>query len=270
MPGDPELLPVFAARRPVDMHLPMTWGDLVSVSTLTPGAAAYLDAAVRARLTILVTGEARTGRTIMLNVLGAATSDSFDNTYAIERLHYLTFHQLLPFASSVQTTPVVDASGDRTPVRELVRHLVKMQAERIVADDVIEDAPLEVWELVRRCHGSMFSLAAPDPRTALGRLVDLVSNQSHPDVDARRTFGREVTNEVDLVVHMTQPSDTGAARVGEIFEVDFSDAGFVAGQVLYERSRKGELFWRDRVPARTSIAISEGVPHLLRIRDPED
>ena len=69
---------------------------------------------------------------------------------------------------------------------------------------------------------------------------------------------------------MTQPSDTGAARVGEIFEVDFSDAGFVAGQVLYERSRKGELFWRDRVPARTSIAISEGVPHLLRIRDPED
>jgi len=165
---------------------------------------------------------------------------------------------------------MVDASGDTTPVRELVRHLAKMQVERVVADDVVEDAPLEIWELVRRCHGSMFSLVAPDPRTALARLVDLVSNHSHPDVDARRTFGREVTNEVDLVVHMTQPSETGAARVGEIFEVDYSDAGFLAGQLLFERDRKGELFWRERVPTRTTITISEGVPQLSRIRDQED
>jgi pilus assembly protein CpaF len=135
MPGDPQLLPVFAARQPVDMHLPMTWGDLVSVSTLTRSAAAYLDAAVRARLTILVTGEPHTGRTIMLNVLGAATSDSNDCTYAIERLHYLTFYELLPFATSIQTAPVVDATGDTTRVRDLVRHLVKMQAERIIAND---------------------------------------------------------------------------------------------------------------------------------------
>jgi hypothetical protein len=69
----PELLPAFASRHPVEMYLPVTWGDLVSVDTLTPGAAAYLDAAVRRHLTIAVTRQPDMDRTITLNVPGRIT-----------------------------------------------------------------------------------------------------------------------------------------------------------------------------------------------------
>jgi len=47
-------------------------GDLVVLGTLTPAAAAFLDASVRAGLSIVVSGGTQAGKTTMLNCLSAA------------------------------------------------------------------------------------------------------------------------------------------------------------------------------------------------------
>ncbi len=46
--------------------------DLIDLGTLTPGAAAFLDASVRAGLSIVVSGGTQAGKTTMLNCLSAS------------------------------------------------------------------------------------------------------------------------------------------------------------------------------------------------------
>ena len=57
---------------PPAAELPLTWGKLIGRDFLSESAALFLDSAVRAGQTILVSGPRGSGGTSLLNVLGMA------------------------------------------------------------------------------------------------------------------------------------------------------------------------------------------------------
>ena len=68
-------------------------GDLVDLGTLTPQAAEFLDASVRAGLSVLVSGGTQAGKTTLLNCL-AASIPGRERVVSCEEVFELRFAQV--------------------------------------------------------------------------------------------------------------------------------------------------------------------------------
>jgi len=165
-------------------ELPLTWGKLIGRNFLSEPAALFLDSAVRAGQTILVSGPQGSGRTGLLNVLGMATGYSTDRVIAVERDFQLTFPRLLADAFSLRTSGV-----EQHVVEQMLRQMPHHRPERFVVDDVVDDFAWQVWEsLVSRCPGSAVSITAGgSPRGAGTLRRALGTSGGHAGAYARLT-----------------------------------------------------------------------------------
>src|SRR5947208_12505455 len=109
--------------------------DLVALGTLNDQAAAFLKAAVAAKVNIIVSGGGSSGKTTTTNALGRAIPD-YERVVTIEDLPELRLCPQLPKCSALYTRrPNIEGKG-RLTIEDLIPWALRMCADRIVVGEI--------------------------------------------------------------------------------------------------------------------------------------
>jgi pilus assembly protein CpaF len=238
-----------------------TPADLVAAGTWTEDLRALLGAAVRERLTVLVSGGTGSGKTTTLNALSSFIPTG-ERIVTIEDTAELQLQQ--PHVVRLEARPAnVEGRGEVT-VRKLVRNALRMRPDRIVVGEVRGGEALDMLAAMSSGHdGSLCTVHAGSPEEALRR-VETLALMGGIDLphDAIR---EQVAGAIDLVVHQARLPD-GARQVVSVAEV-VRIAGGAATRELFAM-RAGRPRWR--VPSRAPIGSAPSAAALLsRLAAPE-
>ena len=111
---------------------PFTVDDLVRFGTVTPEMAEFLEACVKARLNIVISGGTGSGKTTLLNVLSSFIPDD-ERIVTIEDAAELQLRQ--EHVVALETRPSNIEGKGAIPIRELVRNALRMRPDRIVVGE---------------------------------------------------------------------------------------------------------------------------------------
>jgi pilus assembly protein CpaF len=235
---------------------PFTAKDLVDFGTLTPQLVHFLDACVRGRLNILVSGGTGAGKTTMLNVLSAFLPED-ERIITIEDSAELRLQQ--PHVVSLEFRPPnIEGEGEVT-IRDLVRNALRMRPDRIVVGEVRGGETLDMLQAMNTGHdGSISTIHANSPRDVLSRLETLAL-MAGMDLTVR-ALREQVAAAIDLVVHVARLQD-GVRRVTNVTEVVGMEGDTVTMQDLFLFHVEGGIDERGRV--RGGLASTGLRPHFL-------
>ncbi|SEJ32823.1 CpaF family protein [Demequina mangrovi] len=187
--------------------------DLVALGTLTPAAARFLAAAVRAGLTVLVSGGTQAGKTTTLSALAGAIP-ARERVITCEEV----FELALPLRDVVALQcrqPSLEGTGEIT-LRRLVKEALRMRPDRIVVGEVREAEALDLLIALNAGLPGLSTVHANSARDALAKMctLPLLAGDNVSD----RFVVPAVASAVDLVVHVGLDAD-GTRRVREILGV---------------------------------------------------
>ena len=187
--------------------------DLVELGSLTPTAAAFLEASVRAGLNILVAGGTQAGKTTLLNCLAAAIPGG-DRVVSAEEVFELRFPH--PDWVPMQTRQSGLEGTGEIRLRELVKESLRMRPSRIIVGEVRAEECLDLLLALNAGLPGMCTIHANSAREALVKMCTLPLLVGE-NISARFVVPT-VAASVDLVVHLGI-DESGVRRVNEIVAV---------------------------------------------------
>jgi pilus assembly protein CpaF len=193
---------------------PLTVADLVEKGSLSPSMVTLLEAAVRARLSVLISGGTGTGKTTLLNVLSSFIPGD-ERIVTIEDAVELQLQQEHVVRLEARP-PNIEGRGEIT-IRDLVRNALRMRPDRIIVGEVRGAESLDMLQAMNTGHeGSMSTLHANTPRDAISRLETMVL-MAGMDLPLR-AIREQISSAVDIILHLTRLRD-GTRRVTHVTEV---------------------------------------------------
>jgi pilus assembly protein CpaF len=202
--------------------------DLVSFGTVTRSVAGLLQACVKGRLNILVSGGTGAGKTTTLNVLSGFIPGD-ERVVTIEDAAELQLHQehVLRLESR---PPNIEGRGE-VKIRDLVRNALRMRPDRIVVGEIRDAAALDMLQAMNTGHdGSICTVHANAPRDVLARVETMVL-MAGMDLPVR-AIREQVSAAIDLIVHQQRFRD-GSRRVTHITEVVGMEGEIITLQDLF-------------------------------------
>jgi pilus assembly protein CpaF len=213
---------------------PLKVRDLLEKGSITQEPLAFLAAAVRARLNVLVSGGTGTGKTTMLNALSAFIPDD-ERIITIEDSAELRLQQR--HVVRLETRPPNIEGEGEIVARDLVRNSLRMRPDRIIVGEVRGGEVLDMLQAMNTGHeGSMTTVHANSPRDAMGRLESMVGMSGVPMTEAaiRQTIARAL----NLIVQLSRGSD-GRRRVVSIAEITGMEGPTVTMQEIFRFEQRG-------------------------------
>ncbi|MFS3128085.1 CpaF family protein [Nocardioides sp. Bht2] len=205
--------------------------DLVELGTLTPAAARFLEAAVRAGLNILVSGGTQCGKTTLLNTLAGAIAGG-ERVISAEEVFELRFAH--PDWVALQTRQAGLEGTGEVRLRDLVKESLRMRPSRIIVGEVRAAECLDLLLALNAGVPGMCTLHANSAREALVKMCTLPLLAGE-NISAGFVVPT-VAASVDLVVQVGL-TPSGRREVVEILGVP----GRVEGSVIETES----IFLRD-------------------------
>ena len=188
--------------------------DFLRTGTLTPYMARFLEAAVQAKLNIIICGGTGSGKTTLLNTLSSFIGND-ERIITIEDAAELRLHQ--DHVISLETRLVNYEGTGAITIRDLVINSLRMRPDRIIVGEVRGKEAFDMLQAMNTGHdGSLTTMHANSPYDALNRLETMVlmSGMEIP-IKAIREY---IENAIDLVVNITRLSD-GRRKVTSICEL---------------------------------------------------
>ncbi len=220
---------------------PFTDEDLITFGTMTRATRDLLEACVRGRLNVLISGGTGSGKTTTLNVLsGFIPSD--ERIVTIEDAAELQLKQdhVLRMESRPQN---IEGKGQVT-IRDLVRNSLRMRPDRIVVGEVRDGAALDMLQAMNTGHdGSLTTVHANSPRDSLRRLETMVL-MAGVDLPVR-AIREQVASAIDLIVQQQRLRD-GTRRIVAISEVVGMEGEVITLQDLFQFDFKAGIDERGR------------------------
>lgn len=228
---------------------------LISNGTLTPYMARFLEAAVKAKLNIMVCGATGSGKTTILNILGNYINDN-ERIITIEDVKELSLNK--KHVISLETRlPNYEGLGAVT-VRELVRNSLRMRPDRVIIGEVRGAEAFDFLQAMNTGHeGSLTTLHANNPKDALNRLETMVLMDGlEIPISALRDY---MNNAIDIIVFISRMRD-GRRKITNISEVrEVGENGFQLGTIF---EFNAEIITEDGA-VHGSYVLNPGKPKCL-------
>ena len=231
----------------------LTMEQLLSSLTLTQEMATYLQAAVKSKLNILISGGAGAGKTTLLNILAGYIPEN-ERIITIEDNAELKLRQ--PHVVRLEARPPnIEGKGEIT-LRDLVRNSLRMRPDRIIVGEVRGAEVLDMLQAMNTGHpGSMSTIHANSPKDALSRMEVMLSmaTTAFSDTAMKLLIG----SAINIIIQLARLPD-GSRRVVSISEV----LGFKQDHVeiqevfIFEQqgvNERGEIFGEFRSTGKMSI-----------------
>jgi pilus assembly protein CpaF len=202
--------------------------DLISFGTMTPEVAAFLEACVRGRIDILISGGTGAGKTTTLNVVSSFLPPD-ERIITIEEAAELKLQQ--PHVVRLEYRPPnIEGKGEVT-VRDLVRNSLRMRPDRIVVGEVRGGEALDMLQAMNTGHdGSLSTIHANSPRDSLSRL-ETMTLMAGIELTIR-AVREQIASAIDLIVHQERLKD-GTRRITHVTEVVGMEGDVITLQDLF-------------------------------------
>ncbi len=207
---------------------PYTVSDLISFGTLTPQVADFVDACVRGRLNVVVSGGTGTGKTTLLNVLSSFVPND-ERIVTIEDAKELKLWQ--EHVCSLESRPPnIEGTGE-VRIRELVRNSLRMRPDRIIVGEARGAEALDMLQAMNTGHdGSLTTIHSNSPRDTLSRIETMVL-MGGIELPIR-AIREQMASALNMIVHLSRLRD-GTRRVTQVCEVLGMEGDTVVMQDLY-------------------------------------
>jgi pilus assembly protein CpaF len=213
---------------------PYTVDDLVRFGTATPEMFEFLEACVKARLNVFVSGGTGSGKTTMLNILSSFIPDD-ERIVTIEDAAELQLRQ--EHVVTLEARPSNIEGKGAIPIRELVRNALRMRPDRIIVGECRSAEALDMLQAMNTGHdGSMSTGHANTPRDMLSRLETMVL-MAGMDLPLR-AIREQISSAVDLIVHQNRLKD-GTRKITNITEVQGMEGDVIVMQDVFVFEQTG-------------------------------
>ncbi len=208
--------------------------DLVDRKAMTKGMMELLEAAVKAKLNIIIAGGTGAGKTTLLNALSFFINPK-ERIVTIEDAAELQLKQ--PHVARLETRPANLEGHGAIRQRELLVNSLRMRPDRIVVGEVRGEEALDMLQAMNTGHdGSLTTVHANTPRDAVSRLEVMVSlANSNMKLESVR---QQIASAVNLFVQAARLSD-GSRRVTSITEVTGMEGEIITIQDIFVFEKRG-------------------------------
>src|SRR5260221_511741 len=213
---------------------PFNLNKLVDMGAIRPQMAVLMAAAVRARVTMIVSGGTGSGKTTMLNALSSFISEK-ERLVTIEDAAELQLQQ--PHVGRMETRPPNIEGKGEIRQRELVKNALRMRPDRIILGECRGEEAFDMLQAMNTGHeGSMATIHANNPREAISRLEQLVGMAGLPMTIA--SVRGQIAAAVRMIVQLQRMSD-GKRRVTSVAEITGMEGDIVQMQEIFKYVRTG-------------------------------
>lgn len=217
---------------------------LVELDSLTKSMAVVLNAVVRTRKNVLISGGTGSGKTTLLNALSSFI-DGGERIVTIEDSAELQLQQ--DHVARLETRPAnIEGKGEISQ-RDLLKNALRMRPDRIIVGEVRAGEAFDMLQAMNTGHdGSMTTVHANTPRDALSRVEQMIG-MSGIDMPARSARS-QIASAVDIVVQVGRLSD-GRRKVLSVSEVIGMEGDTITMQEIYRfktlgRTESGDVIGR--------------------------
>lgn len=224
--------PVLSIRR--FSRQPLTIDDLLLLKTLTPPMAELLEALVKARINVLISGGTGSGKTTLLNVMSSFIPAQ-ERILTIEDAAELQLQQ--PHVVRLETRPPNIEGRGEVNQRALVRNALRMRPDRIILGEVRGDEALDMLQAMNTGHeGSFATIHANNPRDAVVRLENMVG-MAGPQLGVR-AMRQQIASAITVVLQLNRLTD-GTRRLVSVQEITGMEGEIITMQEIFGFRRLG-------------------------------
>jgi len=213
---------------------PVAAETLVKLQSISPGMLEVLAAAVKARISMLISGGTGAGKTTFLNILSSFIPHK-ERLITIEDAAELQLQQEDVVRLETRPANVEGQGGIRQ--RQLLINSLRMRPDRIIVGEVRGEEAFDMLQAMNTGHeGSMTTIHANSSRDALSRLESMVAmaGLNLPD----RALRQQITSAISIVVQVARLSD-GTRKVTNISEITGQEEDVISMQDVFNFVRKG-------------------------------
>jgi pilus assembly protein CpaF len=213
---------------------PLEAKRLVEMKSLSAEMMEMLSAAVRARVSMLISGGTGAGKTTLLNIL----SQYIPKTERIVTIEDAAELQLaLENIVRLETRPPNVEGLGAVRQRQLLINCLRMRPDRIIIGEVRGEEAFDMLQAMNTGHeGSMTTIHANTARDALIRLESMVAmaNLNMPE----RTVRQQIASAISIVIQVSRVGD-GSRKVISISEITGMEENVISMQEIFSFTQRG-------------------------------
>ena len=213
---------------------PLKLEDLLNYKAFTPEMAMLMEACIKARLNIVISGGTGSGKTTLLNTLSSFIPHD-ERVITIEDAAELQMQQ--DHVVRLETRPAnIEGKGAIT-TRDLVRNALRMRPERIIIGECRGAEALDMLQAMNTGHaGSMTTLHANTSRDAQSRLETMIM-MAGMDLPIK-AMRQQISSAVDLIVQVNRLQG-GPRKITSLSEVLGMEGEVIIMQEIFRFKQLG-------------------------------
>jgi len=213
---------------------PLAANSLVQLKSISAEMMEVLSSAVKARISIVISGGTGSGKTTLLNILSQYIPRN-ERLVTIEDAAELRLAQ--ENIVRLETRPPNIEGQGAVRQRQLLINCLRMRPDRIIMGEVRGEEAFDMLQAMNTGHeGSMTTIHSNTPRDAIARLESMVAmgNMNMPEKSVRQQIAAAIT----IVVQASRMSD-GTRKVTSISEITGMEENIISMQEIFTFAKKG-------------------------------
>ena len=207
---------------------PFTVEQLIDFGSITPSSVLFMEAAVKSRFNIIISGGTGSGKTTLLNVLSGFIPND-ERIITVENAAELQMRQ--DHVVTLESRPPnIEGRGEVT-IRQLVINTLRMRPDRIIVGEIRGEESLDMLQAMNTGHdGSLTTAHSNSPRDTLAR-VETMALMAGMDLPVR-AIREQIASAIDLIIHQSRMQD-GTRKVVNVTEVIGMEGDVITMQDIF-------------------------------------
>ena len=213
---------------------PLAANSLVQLKSISAEMMEVLSSAVKARISMVISGGTGSGKTTLLNIMSQYIPRG-ERLVTIEDAAELRLAQ--ENIVRLETRPPNIEGQGAIRQRQLLVNALRMRPDRIIIGEVRGEEAFDMLQAMNTGHeGSMTTVHANTPRDAIARMESMVmmGNMSIPEKSIRQQISAAIT----IIVQVSRMSD-GTRKVTSVSEITGMEENIICMQEIFNFTKKG-------------------------------